>query len=130
MNGWLIFLLLLTAYVGVVVWLRGRQCKLAGGFELNGPFIMWRTQWGKRWLEAISRPRGLWAVVADAGIVLTFAMGALVLVLVAFVAVVGIQQALQAPAQTAASAQPPQYLVGIPGVNPLIPIGYGAVAIL
>src|SRR5438552_17393877 len=103
MNGWLIFLLLLFAYVGVLAWLRGRQGKLAGGFELNGPFIMWRTQWGKRWLEAISRPRRFWDAVADAGIVLTFAMGALVFILVALVAVLGIGQALQAPAQTAAT---------------------------
>jgi membrane-associated protease RseP (regulator of RpoE activity) len=130
MNGWLIFLALLAAYVLLVSWVRTRQGKLGGGFELNGPFLMWRTQWGKRAIEKVARPRGFWNVVADAGIVLTFAMGALIFLFLAYLFVLQIEVFFVAPQLAAANAQSPEYLIGIPGVNPLIPVGYGAVAII
>jgi len=130
MDGWVVFFILLAAYLGLTIVLRARLREPKAGFELNGPFVMWRTQLGKRALEKVARPARFWNVVADAGIVLTWIVGALIFALVAFVCIVSIQQAFAAPASTAASAQPPQYLLGLPGINPLIPVGYGLLAIV
>ncbi|MFA5860935.1 MAG: site-2 protease family protein [Candidatus Thermoplasmatota archaeon] len=130
MDGWLVFLFLLVAYVGLVTYVRRRNKPLRGGFELNGPFLMWRTQFGKRWLEKVARPRAFWNVIADGGIILTWVMGALIFVFLAFLFVLQVQAFFAEPSRAAANAESPQFLIGIPGVNPLIPVGYGIVAII
>ncbi len=125
MNGWLVFLILLAAYAALVLLLRGRG-PLKGGFELNGPFLFWRTQLGKKAIQKVATPRRFWMVVADAGIVLTWAMGILVFVLL----VASLWKYVSAPKEAAANAPPPEFLIGVPGVNPLIPVGYGLLALL
>src|SRR5687768_10380333 len=117
MDGWLIFLLLFTAYIGFVYWVRSRQKPLGLGFELNGPFVMWRTQFGKKAIEKVSRPRRFWNVVADGGILLTWAVGALIFVFLAYLFILQLQVFFLRPEAAAANAQSPELLLGIPGVN-------------
>lgn len=125
MNGWLITLVLVAAYAGLVLWLRGRG-PLRGGFELNGPFLFWRTQFGKRAIQKVATPRRFWEVVADVGIVLTWIVGLLVFLLL----ILSLVQYVAAPKESAQNAPAPEFLIGIPGVNPLIPVGYGLAALL
>lgn len=129
MNGLLIFALLLVAYLGVVYALRRRGGSWRG-FEVNGPFIMWRTQLGKGMMERVARPRRFWNAVADAGIWATWIVGLLVLLLFvvnfAFTAYLSYTR----PQAIADSAQSPEFFLGLPGVNPLIPLGYGVAALV
>ncbi|MEA3199416.1 MAG: hypothetical protein QOE90_844 [Thermoplasmata archaeon] len=125
MNGWLVFLGLVVAYALLVLFLRTRG-PLKGGFELNGPFLFWRTQFGKKAIQKVATPRRFWEIVADVGIVVTWIVGVLVFVLL----VASLWQYVSAPRQAAANAPAPEFLLGIPGVNPLIPVGYGLVALL
>lgn len=126
MNGWLVFLALLAAYVGVAYLLRRRGGK-AGGAELNGPFIMFRTQFGKKTIEKIARPKRFWEVVADVGIVATWVTGIALLLLLVYNLVLY----LSLPPQVVAdSARPAREFIGLPGVNPLIPLGWGLVALV
>lgn len=130
MDGWLIFLGLFTAYILFVYYLRSRTTPMRLGFELNGPFVMWRTQLGKNAIEKVSRPRRFWNVVADGGIILTWLMGALIFAFLAFLFILQVAAFFDRPEAVAQNAQSPEFLLGIPGVNPLIPVGYGAVAII
>src|SRR5581483_1648290 len=125
MNGWLVFLLLIVAYATLVLVLRSRG-PLKGGFELNGPLLFWRTQLGKKAIQKVATPRRFWEIVADVGVVVTWIVGVLVFVLL----VASLWQYVAAPREAAANAPAPEFLLGLPGVNPLIPVGYGLVALL
>ena len=126
MNGWLIFLLLLAGYVGLLAVLRRRQGPLPGNFEVQGPFILWRTQFGKRAIRRVATPARFWNVVADAGIVLTWLIGLAIFALLVY----QFTLYFTAPEVVKDSAQPPEFLIGLPGINPLIPVGYGLVALV
>lgn len=126
MNGWLVFGLLVVAYLGVVFALRGRKRPLPGNLEFHGPLLFWRTQLGKKAIERVARPRRFWNAVADAGIVLTWIVGLLVFVLL----ITSVVPYFVAPDVVKETAPPPEFLLGIPGVNPLIPVGYGLLALV
>lgn len=128
MNGWLVFLGLLAAYIGLVYVLRMRQARgpLPWNFELQGPFILWRTQWGKKAIRRVAKPARFWNVIADGGIILTWLLGIAIFALLLYQVTLYFTD----PEIVAESAQPPAFLVGIPGINPLIPIGYGMVALV
>lgn len=125
MNGWLIFLALLAAYVGVVMLFRQRGGRI-GTAELNGPFIMWRTQFGKRAIRTVATPRRFWNVVADVGIVATWLTGLAIFALLIY----QLTLYFTVPEVVAESGQSPQFLIGLPGVNPLIPLWWGLVALV
>lgn len=125
MNGWLIFLALLAGYFGVLYVFRRAGGKL-GGAEVNGPFIMWRTQFGKRAIQWVARPRRFWEIVADVGILATWLVGLAIFALLIY----QLSLYFTAPDVVAESGQSPEFLIGLPGVNPLIPFGYGIVALI
>lgn len=125
----MIFALLLAGYLGILSALRAKGGHWRG-FEATGPFIMWRTQFGKRTIERMAAPRRFWEGVADVGIVATWIVGALMLLLVVLNAVLTIYLTYIRPRDIADSAQPPQNFLGLPGVNPFIPLGYGLLALV
>lgn len=125
MNGWLIFLGLLGAYLLVLYAMRSRGGK-AGGAEVNGPFIMWRTQFGKATIEKVATPRRFWEIVADVGIALTWLTGIAIFALLLY----QLTLYFSIPEIVAESGQSPQFLIGLPGVNPLIPLWYGLIALI
>lgn len=125
MNGWLVFLVLLVAYLGVVYAMRSRGGRF-GGAEVNGPFIMWRTQFGKRAIQYVARPRRFWEVVADVGVVATWITGLAIFALLLY----QLSLYFTAPEVVAQSGQSPDQLIGLPGVNPLIPLWYGLLALI
>jgi membrane-associated protease RseP (regulator of RpoE activity) len=92
-------------------------------FSLLGPALMIKTQRGRGWLDRVGRFRRLWSVLGDFGWILAgISMVAIMLLLLweAFLV-------LQIPSSVAPS---PQEALGIPGLNPIIPIGYGIVALV
>jgi len=126
LNGWLVFGVLLAGYLGLYFLLRQRQGPLPGGFEFTGPLLLWRTQLGKRTIEKVSRPHRLWNAVADVGIGLTWFMGLAVFALLILMLVQYVTQ----PQESAQNAPEFRQLIGLPGVNPLIPVGYGIAALI
>ncbi|MCI4323500.1 MAG: site-2 protease family protein [Thermoplasmata archaeon] len=91
--------------------------------SLLGPALMIKTQRGRGWLDRVGRFRRLWSVLGDVGWILAgISMVAIMLLLIweAFLV-------LQIPSSAAPS---PQEALGIPGLNPIIPIGYGIVALV
>jgi len=97
------------------------------GFALQGPFLMWKTRRGRQLIDRIAQRRRFWRLFGDASIAVVFlAMVSMTVLLVWLAAVV-----VNVPADRAPE---PQQLLGLPGVNPLIPLWYGilglAVAII
>jgi membrane-associated protease RseP (regulator of RpoE activity) len=120
----LIVVLLIVAYLAVVLSLR-RAGRLGPerSLSLFGPALMMKTQRGRGWLDRVGRFRRFWSVAGDLGVLLAA---------VAMVLIVGllIWEGLLATQIPASAAPAPQTALGIPGINPIIPIGYGLVALV
>ncbi len=126
MSGFLWFLLLLNAYI-LVVYLIHRSGRFGGKVELAGPLVMWKTQAGKRTIDRIAKaaPR-FWERWADLAIWTTWGAGILIFALLVFQLYVVITR----PIDVAQNAPDPQLLLGIPGINRMIPVSYGTAALV
>jgi membrane-associated protease RseP (regulator of RpoE activity) len=122
--GYAIALAAVVAYA-LVLWLLYRTGRLGPERTLSllGPALMVKTRKGLSLLDRIGRFKRLWTRLGDLGVLLAgIAMAAIIGVL-ALDAVV----ALEIPASAAPS---PSEALAIPGLNPIIPIGYGIVALV
>ena len=122
--GWAIALAVVLAYVVVVLLLYWRGY-IGPNRVLSwyGPLLMVKTQRGRAFLDRVARHRRLWTVVGDIGIVLA----AVSMVTIVAVLVLDATVALRTPASAAPT---PQEALGLPGINPFIPIGYGLIALI
>src|SRR5256886_7303712 len=93
-----------------------------------GPFLMWKTVRGRQLIDRIARPARFWRFFGDLAIVLVgITMVGTTLLLLWEATLV------QSPA-VRGNPPSPDLLLGLPGINPIIPLGYGifglAVAII
>ena len=95
--------------------------------EMSGLFLIWKTERGKKFIESISQKKRFWTAYGNISIMVITVSMVIILVLLAWSAYL----ASFIPAESAPS---PRMVIGIPGVNPLIPVWYGilglAVAII
>ena len=122
--GYEIALLVVVLYAAVVyVLYRSGRLGPDKALTLFGPALMIKTQRGRSALDRWARFKRFWTAMSDLGIALSvLAMGVIVALLV-FGAVVSTRLTpSQAPSVTEA--------VGLPGINPFIPIGYGIIALV
>ncbi len=123
-NGWLVAIALLVAYVAFLVWLvqSGRMQKWNLSLML-GFALMVRTHRGKRLIDAISRPKRFWAVFGDLSTAVTLlgmALMAPLMVLLAWVTLT----------DSRVEALAANEILVIPGVNPFVPLWYGIIALI
>jgi len=90
---------------------------------LFGPALMVKTKRGRSALDRWGRFVRFWTWVSDFGILLAAIAMAGIVILLLFDAVVSLRV-------SAAQAPPVQEALGIPGINPIIPIGYGIIALV
>ncbi len=90
---------------------------------LLGPALMIRTQRGRAFLDRVGRHQRAWTVIADIGLILAFVAMAVIVAALVFDAAI----ALTIPPS---SAPPATELLGLPGINPIIPITYGIIALI
>ncbi|MCI4361466.1 MAG: site-2 protease family protein, partial [Thermoplasmata archaeon] len=124
LDPWTIALVLVLLYAGVV-FLLYRSGRLGGDHALSlfGPALMIKTRRGRETLDRLGRFRRFWTIASDLGILLA----ALAMVTIVFILILDAILVSQVPASAAPS---PQEALGIPGINPIIPIGYGLVALI
>jgi membrane-associated protease RseP (regulator of RpoE activity) len=115
---------LVVAYALIVyaLWRSGRVGP-ERSITLFGPALMLKTGRGRAWLERWGRFVRFWTAVSDLGVALAaIAMAAIVALLLLGAVVSTRLPAAQAPPVTEA--------LGLPGINPVIPLGYGIVALV
>ncbi len=124
LEGWLIALAVVVAYGVVVFWLyRSGRVGPDRALSLFGPALMMKTQRGRGFLDRLGRFRRLWSAVSSFGVGLAAtAMGVVMIVLVL--------DAIVAARVPASAAPSPSEALALPGLNPIIPLGYGLVAIV
>src|SRR3990172_60876 len=84
-----------------------------------GPFLMWKTVRGRRLIERLARPKRLWKAFGDLSIVLVgITMAGTTLLLLW-------EATLVESAAVRGNPPAPELLLGLPGINPIIPLGYG-----
>jgi membrane-associated protease RseP (regulator of RpoE activity) len=118
-----IVIIVLLVYAVVLVLLN--KANILSKFNIEvvlGFLLMWRTTRGRKFINWLSGPKRGWTFWGNMAIVTVaaFGIGTFLLLLWEAVLVVEIPTSL-APA--------PQMLIGIPGLNPIIPVGYGIVAL-
>jgi len=91
--------------------------------SLFGPALMTKTRRGRSALDRWGRFRRFWSVVGDVGIVLAAIAMATIFALLVLGAIVSLRVS---PSQ----APPVTEALGLPGINPIIPLGYGIVALV
>ena len=121
MIGWLIALALITLWI-LGIYILHKRKKIKGNLSLMGPALMIKTKKGKRFIEKVGKHR-FWKYYGDCGIALSFIIMLLVFLLLLWQA----YMVLSIPASQAPS---PMEAIGIPGINPVIPVGYGIVALV
>ncbi|HEV2449271.1 MAG TPA: peptidase M50, partial [Thermoplasmata archaeon] len=123
-DGLLIFFGLLAAY-GLIVYALYKAGRIGPdrALTLFGPALMMKTRRGRGWLDRMGRFRRFWNVVSDVGL----ALAALAMVLIVGLLLWEGVLAARVPASAAPS---PQEALALPGLNPIIPLGYGLVAIV
>ncbi|MCI4366203.1 MAG: site-2 protease family protein [Thermoplasmata archaeon] len=123
-NGWWIVVGVFVAY-GVAVYLlyRFRFIGPDRALSLFGPALMIKTRRGRGFLERVGRFKRLWSVVGDIAIVLA------TLSMVTIVALLALEAILISKVP-AAEAPSPQTAIGLPGINPFIPVTYGIIALV
>lgn len=115
--GLIIFLILTAVYFLVaVLQLTGRIGK--DFISFYGPFIMIKTQRGKRTIDRIARARRFWDGYGTLSIGVVFTAMFLMFLLLLF-------QVTLLTRIDPDNAPTPQMMIGLPGLNPLIPIWYG-----
>ncbi len=126
-SGLMIAIVVIAAFIGIFAILDKLELIQKYGLELSGPFLMWRTEKGKKLIDRIAKKKRFWERYGNFALIIVGISMVIIFLLVAWSAYV----ATNIPASQAPS---PQLILGIPGINPLIPIWYGilglAVAII
>lgn len=118
----LVFALLLGWYVLIKTWERNGTLDRWNATRALGIVLMVRTQRGQRLLERMAKPRRFWRFYGEVSLwVCSVSM-----LMVGLLVVLAFVTSVLAPP----SADPPSAseLVAVPGLNPVIPLGWGALA--
>ena len=122
--GYFVFALTLLAWVTSVRWAdnEGHLAKYNLELVWGRSFIMWRTDWGKDFIENLSQYRTFWKRVGDVWVITVFAIMVFMFLLLLWQATL----AWQIPKSASVS---PKMMIGLPGLNPVIPLWYGILAL-
>lgn len=123
--GWYSFALFLIAWITGVRWAEneGYLQKYKMDLVWGRSFLMWRTDWGKDFIERVSQNKPFWRRVGDVWVVTVFIIMILMFSLLLWQATL----AWQIPKTSAVS---PKMMIGLPGLNPVIPLWYGILALV
>lgn len=123
LSSFLVFLLLLNVYFLFVFVLVKTRWLDRLGMSLFGPMLMVKTQRGRALLDWFAKARRTFDYATTFGMYLTYA----VMFLLSLLLVFQLYFIFQISPEQAPS---PRLILGLPGINPIIPIGYGILALI
>ena len=123
--GWYTFALFLVAWITGARWADNEGYLERNNMELvwGRSFLMWRTDWGKNFIEKVSQNKPLWRRIGDVWVVTVFFIMIFMFLLLLWQATL----AWQIPKSASVS---PKMMIGLPGLNPVIPLWYGILALV
>ena len=120
----LVFVFIFAWYVMLRIWEKNGVLDRWNATRVFGIILMVRSSMGLKTLEKVARPRRFWRIYGEISLwICLFSM-----FIVAILMILAFITSLLSPP----SASPPtaSELVSIPGVNPMIPLGWGAMAFI
>ncbi|MFW5898391.1 MAG: site-2 protease family protein [Candidatus Saliniplasma sp.] len=118
-SGLLLALIIIASFLVLFAVLQKLGVLEPLGLELSGPFLLWKTQKGRNFIDDTAHKRKrFWKNYGNLGLIVVTICMVIIMILVIWSAIL----ASQIPSGQAPS---PEMVLGIPGVNPLIPIWYG-----
>lgn len=123
MNPYILAIIILGLWVACLYLLHKKKILERAGLSLWGPFLMWRTEKGKKLIETLARPRKFWMFYATLSQVICLAVMIFIMGLLLWEATL----VTSIPEENAPS---PEMILGIPGINPIIPIWYGILGLV
>lgn len=123
LTPWITLAVVLFAWSVVIVAIRKKKYLSSKGVSAYGPFIMWRTEGGKRLIDGLARPVRFWKAYALICKVVCLAVGIFIMALLVWEATI----VSRIPDDRAPT---PEMMLGIPGINPVIPIVYGIIGLV
>ena len=123
MIEYVIALLVVIAYIILVYVLNKKGILAKHHFTQGMIFLMWRTEGGKKIIEKLSRFRRFWQVYAAVAKWICIGVAIFMMSLL-------IWEATLVSSIPASSAPSPEMILGIPGLNPIIPIWYGIIGLI
>ena len=124
-SGYTQFAVLLLIWVPGMRWAQneGHLEKYNLDLVWGRSFVMWRTDAGKDFIEWLAQYNLFWRRVGDVWVVTVFLIMILMFLLLAW-------QATLAWSIPKTSAVSPKMMIGLPGLNPVIPLWYGILALV
>ena len=121
--AYIILLILLAIYVPFYIYVRmGKLEKY--GFVKYGPCVMIKTKWGLRLMERLSKYRRVWNAFGAISKVIT-------IILMAFMVFIVVIDLAMIPQMMSSSTNiGPEYILAIPGLNPMLPLVYGVIGLI
>jgi len=108
----------IAIYVMVLLLLNMKGLLKRYHFSFFGPFLMWRTKKGRGFLKWLATRERMWRFYGNLALAITILFSVLIMGLLIFEGFLVINVPV-------ADAPTPDMIIGIPGINPIIPIGYG-----
>lgn len=122
MDGYLLALIIFVAYI--VILILGAKTRLWDKLHISlyGPLMMIKTRKGRNFLDRMSRRSQFWFAYGKVSIAVC--IGAMV-----FLTSLLVWQAFLVFKIPASAAPSPELMLGLPGINPVIPLWYGILGI-
>ena len=114
-------LIVIIIYIRIVYYLWKKKILERLNISFFGPFLMWRTKRGRIFLDKVSKKRRFWNAYGILSIIILL----LSMVLISAIILLGSIAAMNARAEPL----PPEQILALPGLNPLIPLWYGIFAL-
>jgi len=122
-NPWIILILALLAFHLLFI-LLGRRYFERLHLSLMGPAVLWHTKKGLDLLDKAAERRRFWDVFHPIALALCYiAMVGMITLLI-----LDVYAYVQAP--EAVGGMDPRMILAFPGINPIIPIGYGIIGLI
>jgi len=121
MNGYLIALVVLLLWIAFVYYLKKSGWLDKHGMSLFGPMIMWKTRRGRDFIDRLATRQRLWGLYGKVGLWVCAGAMITIMTLLLWEATI-VSQIEKAPS--------PELILGIPGLNPVIPLWYGILGLV
>lgn len=115
---WII--LAIFAIWGIILYVAKKKGKKYG-LDIYGPLLMLKTEKGKKFIDKVSRKK-LWKHYGNIAIIIC-------IIAMLFTTYLIFKSLIISFKISPAKAPSPRLIIGLPGINPVIPIGYGILAL-
>jgi membrane-associated protease RseP (regulator of RpoE activity) len=123
LTPYLIVLAVVAVYFVIWYMVKKKGFLAKRGVVASGIFIMWKTQAGKHFIDWLAKPERFWRAYATLAKVICLMVSIFIMALLIWEATI----VNRIPADKAPSLE---MMLGIPGINPVIPIIYGIVGLI